>query len=250
MHERADSHWRQRSGELRQWLKNRPWRPRRACRVAHLRTRMTRMYDAIVVGARCAGASTAMLLARKGYRVLSGGPGDIPERHRARALHPSRRPAPPIATGGSWIACWPPGARRCRHGPTHCGRFPASTGKDLASTAWPWVTVPAGRCSIPSWSRRRPRLGPSSDEGFLVDGLRQRGRLASPASAAGYPRRRAGDGACPHHHRRRRPPLAAGTRPCRRLVYETVPTLTCWYFSYWSGVPSQMGWRFTPAASG
>lgn len=28
------------------------------------------MYDAIVVGARCAGASLAMLLARKGYRVL------------------------------------------------------------------------------------------------------------------------------------------------------------------------------------
>jgi 2-polyprenyl-6-methoxyphenol hydroxylase-like FAD-dependent oxidoreductase len=31
----------------------------------------TTMYDAIVVGARCAGASTAMLLARKGYRVLA-----------------------------------------------------------------------------------------------------------------------------------------------------------------------------------
>ena len=28
------------------------------------------MYDAILVGARCAGAPTAMLLARKGYRVL------------------------------------------------------------------------------------------------------------------------------------------------------------------------------------
>ncbi len=28
------------------------------------------MYDAIVVGARCAGASLAMLLARKGYRAL------------------------------------------------------------------------------------------------------------------------------------------------------------------------------------
>ncbi len=28
------------------------------------------MYDAIVVGARFAGAPTAMLLARKGYRVL------------------------------------------------------------------------------------------------------------------------------------------------------------------------------------
>ena len=28
------------------------------------------MYDVIVVGARCAGASTALLLARKGHRVL------------------------------------------------------------------------------------------------------------------------------------------------------------------------------------
>ena len=31
---------------------------------------MTDTYDAIVVGARCAGSPTAMLLARKGYRVL------------------------------------------------------------------------------------------------------------------------------------------------------------------------------------
>jgi 2-polyprenyl-6-methoxyphenol hydroxylase-like FAD-dependent oxidoreductase len=28
------------------------------------------MYDAIVIGARCAGAPVAMLLARKGYKVL------------------------------------------------------------------------------------------------------------------------------------------------------------------------------------
>src|SRR6266446_6987277 len=31
---------------------------------------MAKDYDAIVVGARCAGAPTAMLLARQGYRVL------------------------------------------------------------------------------------------------------------------------------------------------------------------------------------
>ena len=31
---------------------------------------MSDVYDAIVVGARCAGSPTAMLLARKGYRVL------------------------------------------------------------------------------------------------------------------------------------------------------------------------------------
>lgn len=40
------------------------------------------MYDVIVVGARCAGAATAMLLARKGYRVLladrASFPSDIP----------------------------------------------------------------------------------------------------------------------------------------------------------------------------
>src|SRR5918997_3535482 len=34
------------------------------------RMTMTGRYDAIVVGARCAGAPTAMLLAQKGYRVL------------------------------------------------------------------------------------------------------------------------------------------------------------------------------------
>ena len=31
---------------------------------------MNNEYDVIVVGARCAGSPTAMLLARKGYRVL------------------------------------------------------------------------------------------------------------------------------------------------------------------------------------
>ncbi len=31
---------------------------------------MGKPYDAIVIGARCAGSPTAMLLARRGYRVL------------------------------------------------------------------------------------------------------------------------------------------------------------------------------------
>jgi flavin-dependent dehydrogenase len=43
------------------------------------------MYDAIVVGARCGGAPTAMLLARKGYKVLlldsAKFPSDIPHGH-------------------------------------------------------------------------------------------------------------------------------------------------------------------------
>lgn len=43
------------------------------------------MFDAIVVGARCAGSSTAMLLARKGYEVLlvdeAGFPSDTLSTH-------------------------------------------------------------------------------------------------------------------------------------------------------------------------
>ncbi len=43
------------------------------------------MYDAIVVGARCAGAPTAMLLARLGYRILlvdkASYPSDIMSGH-------------------------------------------------------------------------------------------------------------------------------------------------------------------------
>lgn len=31
---------------------------------------MTKAFDVIVVGARCAGSPTAMLMARRGYRVL------------------------------------------------------------------------------------------------------------------------------------------------------------------------------------
>src|SRR5262249_41013457 len=36
------------------------------------------MYDVIVVGARCAGSPTAMLLARKGYRVLLADKASFP----------------------------------------------------------------------------------------------------------------------------------------------------------------------------
>src|SRR5262245_40535741 len=52
------------------------------------------MYDAIVIGARCAGASTAMLLARKGYRVLlldrSRFPSDIAHGHFIHQDGPAR----------------------------------------------------------------------------------------------------------------------------------------------------------------
>ena len=43
------------------------------------------MFDAIVVGGRCAGAATALLLARKGFKVLvvdkARFPSEIPQGH-------------------------------------------------------------------------------------------------------------------------------------------------------------------------
>src|SRR5215831_2155541 len=43
------------------------------------------MYDAIIIGARCAGSPTGMLLAQKGYKVLlvdkAGFPSDTPSTH-------------------------------------------------------------------------------------------------------------------------------------------------------------------------
>jgi glycine/D-amino acid oxidase-like deaminating enzyme len=54
---------------------------------------MAKVFDTIVVGARCAGSPTAMLLARKGYRVLvvdlATFPGDTVSTH---IVHPWARP--------------------------------------------------------------------------------------------------------------------------------------------------------------
>ena len=47
-------------------------------------------YDAIIVGARCAGSPTAMLLARKGYKVLmvdkAGFPSDTMSGHYTQVI--------------------------------------------------------------------------------------------------------------------------------------------------------------------
>src|SRR5262245_27887104 len=52
------------------------------------------MYDVIVIGARCAGASTALLLGRKGYKVLlvdrARFPSDVPHGHFIHRHGPQR----------------------------------------------------------------------------------------------------------------------------------------------------------------
>ena len=52
-------------------------------------TERTWLADVVVVGARCAGAATAMLLGRSRARRARARPGELPERHR---LDPRHRP--------------------------------------------------------------------------------------------------------------------------------------------------------------
>ena len=70
------------------------------------------MYDAIIVGARCAGAPTAMLLARKGYRVSTGRSGQFPKRHAFHAHPLAARRRDPAALGFV-------GSTRCDRLPSH-----------------------------------------------------------------------------------------------------------------------------------
>ena len=64
---------------------------------------MKTAYDVIIVGARCAGSPTAMLLARKGYRVLVVDRADVPERYGVLACGApdGRRGSRPMGTARS-----------------------------------------------------------------------------------------------------------------------------------------------------
>ena len=114
------------------------------------------MYDAIVVGARCAGSPMAMLLARKGYRVLlldkAGFPSDTLSSHYIQQ--------PGVARLKRWGLLDKVVASNC---PPTCqlvfdvGPF-TLTGTPHLRTASPADMAHAAECSIPSWSRRQRKL--------------------------------------------------------------------------------------------
>ena len=118
------------------------------------------VYDAIVIGARVAGSPTAMLLARKGYRVLLVDRASFPS--DTMSTHQIQLP------GGAALKRWGllervvatglPVAERVRmemDGMVVGGRFPVLEGS-LASTAR------AATCSTRSCSTRRARRAPRS----------------------------------------------------------------------------------------
>jgi flavin-dependent dehydrogenase len=195
---------------------------------------MRHVYDAIVIGARCAGSATAMLLARRGYDVLlvdrATFPSDIPHGHFIHRHGPQRLARwglldPVVETGCPPVTSWT----------LDQGDFPL-VGKDLAINGVALGYGPRRSALDKVLVDAAVEAGAELREGVVVEsfvgdgdgisGVRGRGRRGG-AVATELARVTVGaDG--------RNSRLA---KAVQAPVYEAIPALTSWYFSYWSGVP-------------
>jgi 2-polyprenyl-6-methoxyphenol hydroxylase-like FAD-dependent oxidoreductase len=191
------------------------------------------MYDVLVVGARCAGAPTAMLLARKGYRVLLADKATFPSGvPRCHFIH-----IPGIVSLKRWGLLDTLIASHCP--PVH--RIQLDVGSVVLAGMEPAINGQAA-----AFGPRRTVLdhmlvqaaalaGAEIREDFLVEELlldaeRVTGiRGHTPSKAAITEQARIVVGADGLHS------LVA--RSVQAPIYHARPALTCGYFSYWSGVP-------------
>jgi len=191
------------------------------------------MYDAIVVGARCAGSPTAMLLARKGYRVLlvakATFPSDTMSTHFIRL----------------------PGVARLKHWgvldkiiASNCPPIPKFT-IDLGPFALVGTPPPVEDVTM-FYAPRRTVLdkilvdaavaaGAELREGFFVEEILRDGDRVTGIQGRGPGGRSVKEQAR----------IVIGADGMRSLVarsvqaptYQAKPALTCVYYGYWSGVP-------------
>jgi len=192
----------------------------------------TNQFDAIVVGARCAGSPTAMLLARKGYKVLvvdrATFPSDTVSTH---LLHP-----PGVAALKRWgvldrllaTACPPIDTYAFDFGPF---TISGSPGTDEAPVAY----GPRRRILDKLLVNAASEAGAEVREGFTVeDVVIEDGRVTG---IRGH-----GDGGrTVTEHARvvvgadgRHSLVARAVGPQR---YNEKPRLLCGYYTYWSGLP-------------
>jgi flavin-dependent dehydrogenase len=186
-------------------------------------------YDVIIVGARCAGASTAMLLARMGHRVLlvdrARFPSDIPHGHFIHRDGPPRLArwglldrivatgCAPLTAQTSFFGDFPLVARNLEMDGVARGYGPRRVSLDK-------VLVDAAI-----------EAGAELHEGVAIDSL-----LTSDDHVLGIRTTRSTPitarltvGADGKHSR--------VAQAVRAPSYETVPTLMCWYFTYYRDVP-------------
>jgi flavin-dependent dehydrogenase len=191
------------------------------------------MYDVIVIGARCAGASTAMLLARKGYKVLlvdrATFPQEIPHGHFIHRHGPRRLQRWGLLDRIVATNC-PPATSMT----TDLGDFPLA-GKDLLIDGVALGYGPRRSALDSVLVDAAVEAGAELRQGFTVEdfttdgdritGIRGRSRANGSAQTESASMTVGADG--------RRSLLA---RVVQAPEYEATPPLTCWYFSYWSGV--------------
>ena len=189
------------------------------------------MYDAIVVGARCAGAATAMLLARRGFDVLlvdrAHFPSDLPHGHFIHRHGPARLHAwglldRVLATGCPAITSLV----------EDFGDFPLR-GDNLIVDGVPIGLGPRRSALDAVLVQAAVEAGAKLRESFPVDDI-----VFDDDRVVGI---RGGTGPTPVVERARIVIGADGrnsriARAVRTPPYNQIPTLTCWYFSYWSGV--------------
>jgi 2-polyprenyl-6-methoxyphenol hydroxylase-like FAD-dependent oxidoreductase len=196
-----------------------------------------KQYDAIIVGARCAGSPTAMLLAQKGYQVLVVDKATFPsDTISTHLIHP-----PGVAALKRWglldrlveTGCPPIGMYAFDFGPFMISGSPAS---DEVSVAYAPRRTVLDKLLVDAASE----AGAEVREGYIVDEIviedgrvtGVRGHSKGGQLIAEYARVVIGaDG--------RYSPLAAAVRPEQ---YNERPPLQASYYSYWSGLP--MNGRF------
>lgn len=195
------------------------------------------MYDAIVVGARVAGSSTAMLLARKGYRVLlvdrAAFPSDTLSTHQVQI--PGSVALKRWGLFDKVLATGLPGASQVHFDMGEVvltGQFPAVDGinavysprRFLLDTILLNAAAEAG-----AEVRQECHVQELAWEDGRVVGVR--GQSKTGASMVERARVIIGaDG---------RPSLVA--KAVQAPVYDEQPTLTCGYYTYWEGVPVRGG---------
>lgn len=192
-------------------------------------------YDAIVIGARCAGATTAMLLARKGHRVLlvdrAMFPSDIPHGHLIHRRGPQRLAQWGLLDRVLGTGC--PSLTTI----THDAGDVLLVARDVSSGGVPAACGPRRTLLDRVLVDAAVEAGVELRSGFSVESLTRDGDAVTGIRGAD---RRGGTPAT------ERATIVIGAdgrnSPVARAVgapaYEEVPSLSCWYFSYWADVPS------------
>jgi 2-polyprenyl-6-methoxyphenol hydroxylase-like FAD-dependent oxidoreductase len=194
---------------------------------------MNKVYDAVVVGARCAGAPTAMLLARAGYEVLLVDRAEFPsDTLSTHLIHPTG-----VAALRRWglldrvtaTGCPPVDTYSFDFGPFTIGGTPRPW--DGASTAYAPRRTVLDKILVDAAAESgvEVREGFSVDELVVEDGAVAGIRRHAERGASVVERARVVIGADGRNSR-----VAKAVSP---IEYDQKPALQRAYYTYWSGLP-------------